>query len=64
MPDRPLVGILMNDDPCGPLLLGDAIESALGKTYSSVKIAVVNDVFTNDSRDVMSLFGEPIVGVE
>jgi hypothetical protein len=63
MPDRSLVSMLMNDDDCDPLL-GDAIESAVGQTYSNVEVAVVNDGFTNDSWDAMSLFGERIVGVE
>jgi hypothetical protein len=63
MPDRLLVSMLMNDYPCDPRV-GDAIESALGQTQSDVDTAVVNDVITNDSRNVMSLFGEPIVGVE
>ena len=63
MPDRSLVSIPMNDYDCGPLL-GNAIESAFGHTYSNVEVAVVNDGFTNDSCDGMSLFGERIVGVE
>jgi len=55
--------MLMNDRPWDPRA-GDAIESALGRTHGNVDTAVVSDMFTNDSRSVMSLLGEPIVGVE
>jgi hypothetical protein len=58
-----LVSMLMNDYDYGPLP-DDAIESALSQTYSNVEVAVLNDGFTNDSWDAMSLFGERIVAVE
>ena len=53
----------MDDYDCCPLLGGE-IKSAFSQAYSNVDVAACNDGSTDNAQDVMSLFGERIVGVE
>ena len=54
-----LVSIII---PCynGASFVGEAIESALGQTYRSVEVIVVNDGSTDDSLGVIESFGDRI----
>lgn len=55
----PLVSILINNRNYAGFL-GEAIESALGQTYGSVEVVVVDDGSTDASRAVMERYGGAI----
>src|ERR1700756_917891 len=57
-----LVSILINNYNYARFL-PDAIESALGQSYPSVEVIVVDDGSTDNSRDVMANFGKRIKSI-
>ncbi len=57
-----LVSIVVNNYNYGRFL-GEAIDSALAQTHSQVEVVVVDDGSTDDSRDIISSYGERIVSV-
>ena len=60
--DLPLVSILINNYNYAPYV-GDAINSALGQTYSNIEVVVVDDGSTDNSRDIIEHYGDRIVAV-
>jgi glycosyltransferase involved in cell wall biosynthesis len=58
----PLVTILINNFNYGRFL-PEAIESALKQTYQNLEVIVVDDGSTDDSRDVISAYGNRIIPV-
>ncbi|MBX5445312.1 glycosyltransferase family 2 protein [Sphaerobacter sp.] len=62
MNERELVSIIVNNYNYASFL-GEAIESALGQTYPSVEVIVVDDGSTDDSRRVIERYGDRIVRV-
>jgi glycosyltransferase involved in cell wall biosynthesis len=61
-PDMPLVSILINNYNYGHYLRA-AINSALEQTYPNVEIIVVDDGSTDNSREIISEFGNKIIPV-
>src|SRR5579859_381921 len=59
---EPLVSILINNYNFGHLI-GDAIDSALAQTYTNCQVIVVDDGSRDNSRDVISGFGNRIKAV-
>jgi glycosyltransferase involved in cell wall biosynthesis len=57
--EEALVSILINNYNYARFL-GDAIESALGQSYTNVEVIVVDDGSTDNSRDVLASFGKRI----
>lgn len=62
MLNRPLVSILINNYNYGRFL-GEAIESALNQTYTEREVIVVDDGSTDNSRQVISGYGDRIIPV-
>jgi glycosyltransferase involved in cell wall biosynthesis len=58
----PLVSILINNYNYARFL-GVAIDSALAQTYPSIEVVVVDDGSTDNSREVISRYGERIIPV-
>jgi glycosyltransferase involved in cell wall biosynthesis len=59
---KPLVSILINNYNYARFL-ADAIESALGQTYETIEVLVVDDGSTDNSRDVIAKFGNRIQSI-
>jgi glycosyltransferase involved in cell wall biosynthesis len=59
---QPFVSILINNYNYG-LFLKQAIDSALGQTWRHSEIIMVDDGSTDDSREIISSYGESIVPV-
>ena len=59
---RPFVSIVVNNYNYGRFL-PEAIASALGQTYPSREVVVVNDGSTDDSRQVIAGYGDRILPV-
>ena len=59
---RPLVTILINNYNYGRFLC-QAIDSALNQTYSNVEVLVVDDGSTDESRQIISSYGNKINSV-
>lgn len=59
---KPLVSILINNYNYGRFL-GEAIDSALNQAYSNIEVIVVDDGSTDNSRDVISGYGERIIPI-
>lgn len=57
---QPLVSILINNYNYGRYL-NDAIDSALNQTYPNTEIIVVDDGSTDESRKVISSYGQQII---
>ncbi|NJO49983.1 MAG: glycosyltransferase family 2 protein [Leptolyngbyaceae cyanobacterium RM2_2_4] len=57
-----LVSIVINNYNYGRYL-GNAINSALGQTYSNTEVIVVDDGSTDQSREVISGYGDRIVAI-
>ncbi|HEY9596457.1 MAG TPA: glycosyltransferase family A protein, partial [Cyanophyceae cyanobacterium] len=62
MNNNPLVSILINNYNYEPFLK-KAIDSALNQTYSSIEVIVVDDGSTDNSREVISRYGDKIIPV-
>ncbi len=62
MTDTPLVSVIIDNYNYGRFL-GAAIDSALNQTYPHIEVIVVDDGSTDDSRDVISLYGEQILPI-
>lgn len=62
MSQPPLVSILINNYNYARFL-GEAINSALHQTYPNIEIIVVDDGSVDDSREVISSFGDKIFPV-
>lgn len=62
MKDRPLVSIIINNYNYGRFLQ-DAIDSALNQTYPYAEVIVVDDGSTDNSREIISSYGNRIVPV-
>lgn len=62
MLNKPLVSILINNYNYGRFL-GEAIESALNQTYKEREVIVVDDGSTDNSRQVISGYGDRIIPV-
>ncbi|HEY9630757.1 MAG TPA: glycosyltransferase [Coleofasciculaceae cyanobacterium] len=62
MESQPLVSILINNYNYGRFLK-EAIESALNQTYPRIEVIVVDDGSTDNSREVISSYGDRIVSI-
>lgn len=62
MKQSPLVSIIINNYNYGNFL-PEAIESALGQTYSPVEVIVVDDGSTDDSRKVIASYSDRVISV-
>jgi glycosyltransferase involved in cell wall biosynthesis len=62
MRDEPLVSIIINNYNYGRFL-GEAIDSALNQDYPDTEVIVVDDGSTDNSRSVISGFGDRVVPV-
>ena len=60
--DRLRVTTLINNHNYGKYL-GEAIDSALGQTYPSTEVVVVDDGSTDESAGIMQSYGSRIVPV-
>jgi glycosyltransferase involved in cell wall biosynthesis len=59
---EPLVSIVI-DNYNYDLFLAQAIDGALGQTYSNIEVVVVDDGSTDNSCDVIAWYGDRIVSV-
>jgi hypothetical protein len=59
MTDKPLVSVVI-DNFNYAAFLGEAIESALGQTWTATEVIVVDDGSTDASRAIIAAFGERI----
>ena len=59
---KPLVSIVIDNFNYGRFL-GAAIDSALAQTYPHVELIVVDDGSTDDSREVISSYGDRVSAV-
>jgi glycosyltransferase involved in cell wall biosynthesis len=59
---EPLVSIVI-DNYNYDLFLAQAIDGALGQTYSNIEVVVVDDGSTDNSCDVIARYGDRIVSV-
>ncbi|HEY9652020.1 MAG TPA: glycosyltransferase [Coleofasciculaceae cyanobacterium] len=62
MNNNPLVSILINNYNYEPFLK-QAIDSALNQAYSSIEVIVVDDGSIDNSREVISRYGDKIIPV-
>jgi len=62
MKSQPLVSILINNYNYGRFLK-TAIESALNQTYQPIEVIVVDDGSTDQSREIISSYGDRIVPI-
>ena len=62
MESQPLVSILINNYNYGRFLK-EAIESALNQTYPRIEVIVVDDGSTDNSREIISSYGDRIVSI-
>lgn len=62
MRDNPLVSILINNFNYARYLR-EAIDSALGQSYTNIEVIVVDDGSTDNSREIIAGYGERIVPV-
>lgn len=62
MTKHPLVSIIINNYNYGRYL-EEAIDSALKQTYHNVEVIVVDDGSTDNSRDIISKYGDRIIPV-
>lgn len=60
--DKPLVSILINNYNYGGYL-SKAIDSAIDQTYPHVEVIVVDDGSTDNSREIISSYGDRIISV-
>jgi glycosyltransferase involved in cell wall biosynthesis len=60
--EKPLVTVLINNYNYGRFL-SDAIDSVLNQTYPHIEIIVVDDGSTDESREVISSYGERIISL-
>ncbi len=60
--DNPLVAIIINNYNYGRFLR-DAIDSALNQNSPNTEVIVVDDGSTDDSREIISSYGEKIISV-
>lgn len=58
----PVASVIINNYNYGRFL-PEAIDSALSQTYSNVEVIVVDDGSTDDSREVISIYGDRVVPV-
>jgi glycosyltransferase involved in cell wall biosynthesis len=58
----PLVSIIISNYNYDNYL-GDAVDSALGQTYSNVEVIVVDDGSSDGSREVVASYGDRIIAV-
>ena len=58
----PLVSILINNYNYAQYL-SQAIDSALGQTYTNTEIIVVDDGSTDNSREIINSYGNQIISV-
>jgi glycosyltransferase involved in cell wall biosynthesis len=59
---QPLVSIIVDNFNYGRFL-GAAVDSALAQTYANVEVIVIDDGSTDNSREVISSYGEKIFAV-
>lgn len=59
---RQLVSVIISNYNYGKYL-GQAIDSALAQTYPAVEVVVVDDGSTDDSREIISTYGDRVVPV-
>lgn len=62
MNTNPLVSIIVNNYNYGSFIK-DAIDSALNQTYSNIEVIVVDDGSTDDSRQIISEYGNKIIPI-
>ena len=62
MKDNPLVSIIINNYNYGRFLQ-DAIDSALNQNYPNTEVIVVDDGSTDDSKEIISSYGDKIISV-
>lgn len=62
MSSLPLVSVVINNYNYARFL-PDAIDSALGQTYPQVEVVVVDDGSTDNSREVISSYGDRVIPV-
>ncbi len=60
--ELPLVSVIINNFNYARFLK-EAIDSALGQTYTHLEVIVVDDGSTDESRDVIARFGDSIIPV-
>src|SRR5271169_1272984 len=60
--ESPLVSIIISNYNYGRFLR-DAIDSALGQTYQSTEVIVVDDGSTDNSRDIIGDYDERIIPI-
>jgi len=61
--DSPLVSVIVATYNCGAFV-GEAIQSALGQTYSPVEVIVVDDGSTDNTAEVLDAFGKAITVIQ
>ena len=59
---EPLVSVVITSYNYG-CYISDSIQSVLGQTYGNIEIIVVDDGSTDESRDVISGFGERVISL-
>src|SRR5258708_23497185 len=59
---KPLVSILINNYNYGRFLT-NAIDSALAQTYQRIEVVIVDDGSTDNSREIISSYGDRIIPV-
>lgn len=62
MNNNPLVSLIVNNYNYGRFLR-DAIDSALNQNYPNTEVIVVDDGSTDDSREIISSYGDKIISV-
>lgn len=62
MPFKPLVSIIINNYNYDRFI-SEAIDSALNQTYTAIEVIVVDDCSTDDSRKIMTSYGDRIIPI-